>query len=940
MPKASATIDQKVDKDMQGILQAVRSTEDASASTSTSTNPIMDKIVELSGIYEQGDNDNNNPNPAPVDADTLGLTLLGRTAHGLPKDVKATVKKWHNNITSHKALASFTEKARKVKADVNADKKAYRNYKANNVPWSVIPGGIFRALLQKNEMNCQRLTGVGGFECDKLATEEEYAEVAKLVQSKPNTVLAYKSVSGTGMHFHVHMVPTRGLVEAVVGHDAIDISSASAIPFVLSVIYRCMWHSVHDNILTGDGDDSWGLTAEQTDTNVAFITQCFFPAYDEDAYYSEKVEPIVVGASAASYLDKTGPVGLDDPVVKFNWDGRERSEVEQEQNFGVTDFLSEEEVMVAAVGLVNPTVSTEKAVEAIEALEEGNRKVGLFKTAVKAVCRVLFPAMKMAARAIGIPDRDIIPTLTRALNRGMKFIAQEARLLTAYAETTHAYAEKFVHKYKGELLSCVGDNKWYLYNKKSGLWQEDERRDVLHLIGKFMAALEAVRANEEGKSRNSFSNAGAYANALRIVRTDPTMNIKTFNENPNVLATHDKKKIVFSGEGEDADYSIEELKRDDYVTLQLGTAVSEDPDKKPERFLQFLDETLPPATNKGAKEFLQRIFGYMLLGKPALEQILLYFYDNKAGGGTGKTTLIDTLCHVLGDYSGSVSGSRLILGHSQHSQWKIPLIGLRLIKVPELPKGNIDEDLVNAMVGGEELEANPMREGSIRFKLSAVMFVASNHAPRASVNTGFWRRLVLVPCLVRKRRKDGTADPHLPMKLRNEAPEILRWMLDGARDYLRYGLGDVPLCFEEATRDAKDGASLIAQFMSRCLVFVNDEKDDTAWLPQSRLPHLIDNFAHAANFHGVKIDSYSLYDYVRGRTKWPGQKSKNDEIWKTKAKRKRDPFTGKSTRPIWGVKLRESVPAIWMYPRKQVQQYEDSKFAMAVEEMLKSKGGR
>jgi putative DNA primase/helicase len=102
--------------------------------------------------------------------------------------------------------------------------------------------------------------------------------------------------------------------------------------------------------------------------------------------------------------------------------------------------------------------------------------------------------------------------------------------------------------------------------------------------------------------------------------------------------------------------------------------------------------------------------------------------------------------------------------------------------------GRLDERLVKDITGGEELRAEAKFMPGFRFRPQAKVWMTGNHKPRISgTDEGIWRRVRLTPfeaCF-----KGAAANPRLSAELREELPGILRWAVEGCRQWNAEGLG-------------------------------------------------------------------------------------------------------------------------------------------------------
>lgn len=180
--------------------------------------------------------------------------------------------------------------------------------------------------------------------------------------------------------------------------------------------------------------------------------------------------------------------------------------------------------------------------------------------------------------------------------------------------------------------------------------------------------------------------------------------------------------------------------------------------------------------------FMARLLGYTLFGGNP-EQVLVIFHGS---GANGKSTLLETIHALLGDYAKTTSSEVLLArdnpGNNQHYSLA-ELKGVRFVTASEPDEGRrLAEGLVKAMTGGEQISARHPYGKFFTYRPEFTPLLATNHRPNVfGQDEGIWRRLLLVPFKVtipRERR-----DPALGEKLREELPGILNWLLLGLKAY-------------------------------------------------------------------------------------------------------------------------------------------------------------
>jgi putative DNA primase/helicase len=208
-----------------------------------------------------------------------------------------------------------------------------------------------------------------------------------------------------------------------------------------------------------------------------------------------------------------------------------------------------------------------------------------------------------------------------------------------------------------------------------------------------------------------------------------------------------------------------------------------DPDAQAPEFVAFLQRVQP---NEKMRDFLARLFGHALLGK-VVEHILAILYGI---GANGKTTLIEVVSRVFGDYARPADPGLLVDRGEVHPTGTAALFGLRLAVTHETDAGRrLAEATVKRLTGGDKITARRMHENFWDFDPSHSIVMHTNHKPVVrGTDEGIWRRLRFVPfdVVIPEDERDGK----LPERLALEADGILAWLVDGYRQWQDRGLAE------------------------------------------------------------------------------------------------------------------------------------------------------
>ena len=243
-------------------------------------------------------------------------------------------------------------------------------------------------------------------------------------------------------------------------------------------------------------------------------------------------------------------------------------------------------------------------------------------------------------------------------------------------------------------------------------------------------------------------------------------------------------------------------RRDDRVTLQTNVAF--DPTESCRRWRRFLDEVFEP--HPEVVPFLQRAIGYSLTA--AIDEQCLFVLHGT--GANGKTTLLQTMKYVLGDYALNTPFTTV----EMHQRSGIPndvaaLVSRRFVMASETNDGTrLNESRVKALTGGDSISARFLHAEWFTFEPVAKFWLAVNHKPVVRDDShGFWRRIRLVPF-----ERAFAPCPSLSAELRDEGCGILAWAVRGCLDWQRHGL-QPPAVVLDATKSYEAESDPLRPFL-------------------------------------------------------------------------------------------------------------------------------
>lgn len=212
-------------------------------------------------------------------------------------------------------------------------------------------------------------------------------------------------------------------------------------------------------------------------------------------------------------------------------------------------------------------------------------------------------------------------------------------------------------------------------------------------------------------------------------------------------------------------------------------------------------------------EFLQLAAGYSATGDTG-EEVLFLIHGPTAGG---KTTTLETLKSVLGDYA-QTADFETFLRRNQAGGIRndvARLAGARLVLSVEVDEGKqLAEGLVKQLTGGDTMTARFLHQEYFEFRPQCKLWLVCNDAPRArDTDDALWRRIIRVPFdhTIPKHERDPKVKTRLKDP-RTTGPAVLTWIVQGCLKWKSTGLV-VPQAIERATRELREDQDPIRDFL-------------------------------------------------------------------------------------------------------------------------------
>lgn len=359
-------------------------------------------------------------------------------------------------------------------------------------------------------------------------------------------------------------------------------------------------------------------------------------------------------------------------------------------------------------------------------------------------------------------------------------------------------------------------NIWYVYD--GSVWQPDENALAVAELAKYLADqlyTFALKIKDED-TRNRYIK---RVQKLQLRKNRKTMVEDAKSVYPIPMSAFDSNKYLFNLENGTLDLSTMAFRSHDpkdYITKI--SHINYDPEATCPRWIQFVDEVMDGKEAVG--RYLQKAVGYSLSGDTSLECLFIMFGPTTRNG---KTTTIETILRVMGEYGRSAKPDMLATnyfrGQSNGSSDDVArLAGARFVGISEMEqKLTINASLTKQLTGNGSITARFLYEGYFEFHLQAKIFIDTNHLPNVTDQTLFESgRLKIIPFT--RHFEDHEQDKTLKTTLMK--PEnlsgILNWAIEGYKLFKAEGLPE-PNEVKTATEQYKVDSDRTAQFMAQCL---------------------------------------------------------------------------------------------------------------------------
>ncbi|MDF2800381.1 MAG: phage/plasmid primase, family [Anaerocolumna sp.] len=395
---------------------------------------------------------------------------------------------------------------------------------------------------------------------------------------------------------------------------------------------------------------------------------------------------------------------------------------------------------------------------------------------------------------------------------------EESVVTRAKVESFHltdlGNAKRFVNHYGDKLRFCVDNKKWLIWDGTT--WNWDSTFEVLRLA---KSTVERIiddifdplctyhKSDIEEWARNS-ETGHKIRELVKLAESEDGIPIKLSDLDADQWLLNCKNGTINLKTGELQSHSKEDM-------ITRLAPVSYNKDAASLAFENFIETILPGIE---LRKFVQRAAGYSMTGDTG-EEKLFFAYGPAA---TGKSTFINTISKVLGDYAATADFESFVSkqGNSGPRNDIARLVGKRFVMGSEVENGKkLAEGLVKQLTGGDTVTARFLHQEFFEFKPNFKLWLAANHQPKIDAeDVGMWRRILQIPFIV--QIPPEKRDPELKKQLQDldkSGSAILNWLIKGCLAWQNHGLG-VPKEVEESTNSYRENMDTLKDFLEDCCI--------------------------------------------------------------------------------------------------------------------------
>ncbi len=374
-------------------------------------------------------------------------------------------------------------------------------------------------------------------------------------------------------------------------------------------------------------------------------------------------------------------------------------------------------------------------------------------------------------------------------------------------------AERLIDAYREQIRYSYIDKQWYYYDSRR--WQVDNTGTLERLADNIIEDIRLglktylCQAGDPDTMEKAYRKHVKYSRSRNGVSSMITQARHHVPILPDQLDRHNHLLCTPNG--------ILHLRTGALTPHQSGLFITKithceySADAKCPHWIKFLNEIFDD--DQEMIHYVQKAVGYSLTGSTE-EQCSFFCYGT---GRNGKTTFLDTISAITGDYSMNIQPETLMVKNntSGANSDVARLKGARFVTSVEPNDGmRLNEGLVKQLTGGDKVTARFQYGREFEFTPEFKLWMGTNYKPIIrGTDVGIWRRIHLIPFSV--QIPEDKVDKRLAYRLRQEFHGILRWAVEGCLLWQKEGL-EQPTAVKDATKEYRAEMDVISAFLGAC----------------------------------------------------------------------------------------------------------------------------
>lgn len=368
----------------------------------------------------------------------------------------------------------------------------------------------------------------------------------------------------------------------------------------------------------------------------------------------------------------------------------------------------------------------------------------------------------------------------------------------------HIFADCFFNYARYNVTSKT----WYVWNGYK--WTEDTGAVIVARFAVMLyEALYKYAIDKDEDYKKHICKLGNLNNRKRMLEDAQKYNFICHED----LDSH--KELLNLRNGIFNTHTLELIPHNPKYLLSKCANVEFHPDAICPVFMKALGQIMEEDNKK--TRYLNKVLSLGLISDTREEECYIHYGKSTRNG---KSTVLETVGHLLGDYSSCISPESLA-SKNKDSRTASPdiakLKGVRFLRCSEPPKRMIlDTALLKTMTGRDSISARQLYEREFEFIPEFALNINTNYLPVITDDTVFSSDRIKV-ISYNRHFEESEQDKGLKDKLLTELSGIFNWLLAGLRMYYSEGLIPPDSVIED-TKEYRANSDKIYMFWSEMLI--------------------------------------------------------------------------------------------------------------------------